>query len=120
MKLALVQDDVPDGNQHSGLTETPPPLERNKRRNQRKRTFKARKGADYIALNASANEIGLAGEVLVLEHEKTQLRHSNREDLAQRVRHVSIEVGDGPGYDVLSFDSEVLSELSAHDEIQST
>ena len=47
--------------------------------------------------------LGRAGEELVLEHERTTLAVAGRRDLAQRVRWVSEEDGDGAGYDIASF-----------------
>jgi hypothetical protein len=47
--------------------------------------------------------LGLLGEKLVVEHERTFLKKLGREDLAERVQHIAIEEGDGAGYDVRSF-----------------
>lgn len=48
--------------------------------------------------------LGTAGEEFVVELERGQLAGSGRPDLAQKVRWVAAEDGDGAGYDVLSFD----------------
>ncbi len=50
--------------------------------------------------------LGYAGEKRVLHHERATLRHHGRDDLADRVRWVSQEDGDGAGYDILSFSPE--------------
>lgn len=47
--------------------------------------------------------LGYAGEERVFHHERSILRQSGREDLAQRVRWVSQEDGDGAGYDISSY-----------------
>jgi len=47
--------------------------------------------------------LGYAGEERVLQHERTILRQAGRDDLAERVRWVSQEDGDGAGYDIRSF-----------------
>ena len=47
--------------------------------------------------------LGRAGEELVLERERTILAGVGRRDLAQQVRWVSDEDGDGAGYDIASF-----------------
>lgn len=47
--------------------------------------------------------LGRAGEERVLQHERTTLRQAGRDDLAERVRWVSQEDGDGTGYDIRSF-----------------
>lgn len=49
-------------------------------------------------------KIGLAGEKFVFESEIIRLRSMGRADLAKRVSWVSQELGDGAGYDILSFD----------------
>jgi hypothetical protein len=47
--------------------------------------------------------LGRAGEERVFHHERSQLGQFGRDDLAQRVRWVSQEDGDGAGYDIASF-----------------
>ncbi len=47
--------------------------------------------------------LGHAGEERVLAHERSVLKSSGRDDLAQKVRWVSEEDGDGAGYDIASF-----------------
>ncbi len=47
--------------------------------------------------------LGHVGEERVFHHERQILRQNGREDLAQRVRWVSQEDGDGAGYDIASF-----------------
>ena len=48
-------------------------------------------------------KLGLAGELLVLEYERKNLIDAGRKDLAENVQHVSVEQGDGAGYDIRSF-----------------
>jgi hypothetical protein len=58
--------------------------------------------------------LGKAGEEFVLGLERRQLIEAGYGDLAQKVRWVAAEEGDGAGYDVLSFDksgSEKLLEV---------
>jgi hypothetical protein len=50
--------------------------------------------------------LGYLGEKRVLRHERATLRQVGRDDLADRVRWVSQEDGDGAGYDILSFSPE--------------
>jgi hypothetical protein len=47
-------------------------------------------------------DIGLRGELLVLEAEKTDLVTQGKSELANKVEHVSRQ-GDGHGYDILSY-----------------
>ena len=46
---------------------------------------------------------GLKGEEIAVVIEQEFFESIGRKDLAQKVRHVSAEDGDGLGYDVLSF-----------------
>ncbi len=48
-------------------------------------------------------KLGLAGEQVVLAHERHCLMRAGRTDLAQRVRWTSKDEGDGAGYDISSF-----------------
>ena len=50
--------------------------------------------------------LGYSGEERVFHHERTVLQQQGRADLANRVRWVSQEDGDGAGYDIASFTSE--------------
>ena len=47
--------------------------------------------------------LGKAGEALVVEIERRQLRDAERSDLAEKVKWIAADDGDGAGYDVLSF-----------------
>ena len=68
--------------------------------------FRARKVADYADRDARNRALGLNGELLVLEFERKHLNTIGRKDLADMVRHVSVQEGDGAGYDILSFDDQ--------------
>jgi hypothetical protein len=61
---------------------------------------------DPVARDARNRKLGEMGEQKVLEFERTRLMGADKQDLAQRVRWVSKEDGDGAGYDILSFDPE--------------
>ena len=50
--------------------------------------------------------LGKAGEKRVLHHERTVLTTAGRVDLAEKIRWVSQEDGDGAGYDIASFTPE--------------
>lgn len=58
---------------------------------------------DWNILDKLKMEIGKKGEELALYIEKEYLQESGRLDLAEMVRHVSVEDGDGAGYDILSY-----------------
>lgn len=87
------------------LVENPPPDVR-PRQGTRTSSFRSRKVADYSANDAKNRKLGLAGELLVLEHEVRLLKAAGRNDLADRVRHVADIEGDGAGYDIESFTLE--------------
>ena len=83
------------------LQETLPPSPRTERRSTSK--FRARKAPDHSAIELRNRELGLKGELLVVEHEKQALRASENTELAKLVRHISLIEGDGAGYDIESF-----------------
>jgi len=58
---------------------------------------------DYGLLQEENRRWGALGEQLVVEYERSQLRHRGRPDLAERVRWTAKEDGDGLGYDICSF-----------------
>lgn len=61
---------------------------------------------DVAARDERNRALGRAGEERVLEHERSILRSAGREDLADQIRWVSEEDGDGAGYDIASFEPE--------------
>lgn len=58
---------------------------------------------DPVERDHRNRSLGEAGEAFVIDLERRQLRDADRPDLANQVRWVSAEDGDGAGYDVLSF-----------------
>jgi len=58
---------------------------------------------DFAGQHAQNRELGQLGEKLALDHERRSLEDAGRADLAERVRWVSEEEGDGAGYDIASF-----------------
>ncbi|TDT33560.1 DUF3883 domain-containing protein [Naumannella halotolerans] len=65
---------------------------------------------DFAAVEAANRSLGLAGEHAVVDYERAVLCRGGRDDLAERVEHVSRTRGDGLGYDVLSFSGETGQE----------
>ncbi|WBL79122.1 DUF3883 domain-containing protein [Bradyrhizobium xenonodulans] len=51
-------------------------------------------------------KLGRDGEELVFHHERQRLTQLERPDLARKIRWISEELGDGAGYDILSFDAQ--------------
>lgn len=60
---------------------------------------------DPAERDARMRNIGMLGEKRVFYSEQTRLRNDGRSDLANKVRWVSQEDGDGAGFDILSFTS---------------
>ncbi|WP_298434708.1 DUF3883 domain-containing protein [uncultured Jannaschia sp.] len=61
---------------------------------------------DVAARDERNRALGKAGEERVLKHERDTLTAAGRADLAQQIRWVSEEDGDGAGYDIASFDAD--------------
>jgi hypothetical protein len=59
---------------------------------------------DYVFRDARNRALGLAGEIAVVNFERARLAVAGKSKLADRVEHVAVTLGDGLGYDVLSFE----------------
>lgn len=57
---------------------------------------------NYLEREQRNNKLGLLGEKLVIKYEKWNLIQNGKEDLADKVRWISYEEGDGAGFDILS------------------
>jgi hypothetical protein len=70
---------------------------------------------DFAERDAANRHLAKLGEEFVLLLERHRLRTAGRDDLAQKVQWVAQTIGDGLGFDVLSFDdldeSEKLVEV---------
>lgn len=79
-------------------------------------TRKARK-IDFAELDAANRRLGKLGEEFVFELEKYRLLLAGRDDLAQKVVWAARDIGDGLGFDIISFDeaddSERMLEVKA-------
>jgi hypothetical protein len=85
-----------------GLVETDPPSEVLGTPGWNPRGIKR----DYVYRDTMNRQLGLQGELAVVDIERRRLINQERRDLAERVEHVSQTVGDGLGYDVRSFDND--------------
>jgi hypothetical protein len=61
---------------------------------------------DYFAREAQNRSLGQAGELFALEFERWRLVQLGAAHLADQVRHVSVDEGDGLGYDIQSFEPD--------------
>jgi hypothetical protein len=57
---------------------------------------------NYLEREQRNSKLGEAGELLVLNYEKWSLVHQGKEALADQVRWIAKEEGDGAGFDILS------------------
>jgi hypothetical protein len=105
---------VPDLPPTAQLVEVDPPAMAPPSTSGRGRTVK---GVDYLERQARNRAVGLQGEHLVVEHERTWLSAGGRPDLAELVVHVPSTLGDGAGYDVSSF---LLDGSAHHIEVKAT
>lgn len=61
---------------------------------------------NYLEREARNASVGLAGEQLVLQYERTRLIEAGCDALADRIEHVSVTEGDGAGFDIRSFETD--------------
>lgn len=59
---------------------------------------------DFAERDARNRELGRFGEEIILRSEHARLVEAGREDLARKIDWVSDRLGDGAGYDILSFE----------------
>jgi hypothetical protein len=65
---------------------------------------------DFAELDAANRRLGKLGEEFVFELEKHRLLLAGRDDLAQKVKWASRDIGDGLGFDIISIDEADESE----------
>lgn len=65
---------------------------------------------DFAERDAANRHLGRLGEQFVFDLERHRLKAAGRDDLAQRVQWASRDIGDGLGFDILSFDDADDSE----------
>lgn len=61
---------------------------------------------DFVQIDAANRSLGIAGERAVVALERERLSRAGLDRLARSVRHVSLEDGDGLGYDIRSFTAD--------------
>lgn len=67
-------------------------------------TSKSPSKIDFIEKEIRNKQLGLLGKLFILKSEIEFLKSNGKEDLANKIQHVSATVGDGLGYDILSYD----------------
>ncbi|MBK7617595.1 MAG: DUF3883 domain-containing protein [Burkholderiales bacterium] len=101
---ALEEVKAPDAKVFSATLVTPPPIETVAKVESGPRARLPRK-LDYAARDENNRKLGRAGEQWALEYEQHRLFQEGLGELFSRVDWVSDRLGDGAGYDILSFDS---------------
>jgi hypothetical protein len=78
----------------------------------------SRKGReiDFAQRDALNRRLGRLGEEFAVRLERQRLLLAGRDDLSQKVQWAADEIGDGLGFDVLSFDDQGLRGLLVRDE----
>lgn len=61
---------------------------------------------NWAELHDKKIQVGVCGEILALNYERKKLKDLEMHDLAMQVKHLSIELGDGLGYDIESYDAK--------------
>lgn len=72
---------------------------------------------DYAARDERNRKLGYNGEAWVVRFERSRLEDEQRPDLAMKIDWLSDRLGDGTGYDILSFEP---SELARFIEVKTT
>ena len=86
-----------------GITFQQPPPENPNQRNSSGIIPRILRNSDPATRDFRARLLGEAGEKFLYNAERRRLRSAGRNDLANKVRWVSKEDGDGAGFDILSF-----------------
>jgi len=88
---------------HAGLIATLPPTPKPAKLGSSTRAFKTRLNVSTAVSDERKRDLGLAGELAMVDYERRRLQALGLDALADQVRHVSIVEGDGAGFDILSF-----------------
>ena len=76
-----------------------------------KRLLRLVRKFDPVERDLRNRSLGEAGEAFVFQSERNRLHHAGRTDLAEQIRWVSKEDGDGSGYDIHSFTLDGVTRL---------
>lgn len=72
---------------------------------------------DYVARDEHNRKLGRNGEHWALGYEQSRLQNEHRADLASKVDWVSERIGDGAGYDIMSFE---MNDVARFIEVKTT
>ena len=100
-----------DSAEESALFFEPPPVSRAEDSAQPLALKRLVRKFDPAERDARNRVLGKRGEERIVQSERARLRDAGRPDLARKVRWVSEEIGDGAGFDVLSFNLSSFERL---------
>lgn len=83
----------------------PPPVELVARIETSEMRVRLPRKVDFASRDASNRQLGRAGEQWVIDFEHQRLTDAEQAELFQRVDWISDRLGDGAGYDILSYDA---------------
>ena len=98
-----VPEQTPSITSTEGLLVEPPNVPPPDKDDEKARSRAARK-IDFAKRDANNHLLGRCGEEWVVCFEKKRLIEAGREDLAEQIDWVASRLGDGLGYDIVSFD----------------
>jgi hypothetical protein len=102
---ALEDVKTPSEQQFKAVVVDPPPLETVAKLEGAAPRVRLPRKVDFAARDESNRKLGRAGEQWVLDFEHQRLVDADLPELFQRVDWVSDRLGDGAGYDILSYES---------------
>jgi Domain of unknown function (DUF3883) len=102
---AMEEDKTPGESLFKAVVVEPPPLVDIVKREEALERARLPRKMDYAGRDEANRRLGRSGEHWVLEFEQHRLTEAGRPDLYQKLSWVSDTLGDGAGYDILSFES---------------
>ena len=102
---ALEDVKLPDEQQFKAVVVDPPPFETVAKMDGMASKVRLPRKVDFAARDEANRKLGRAGEQWVLDFERQRLVDADLAELFQRVDWISDRLGDGAGYDILSYES---------------
>lgn len=103
---AMEEVKTPQQRTFSAALRSPPPLEDVVKTELAARRARLPRKVDYASRDEINRKLGREGEHWTLGYEQSRLTEAGRPELFQRVSWVSDRLGDGAGYDILSFEAD--------------
>ncbi|MCV2355369.1 DUF3883 domain-containing protein [Paucibacter sp. B2R-40] len=102
---AMEEMKAPGEREFKAVLVNPPPVEIVVRLETQGPRVRLPRKIDFAARDESNRRLGRAGEQWVLEFEQQRMNEAGQPELYQRVDWISDRLGDGAGYDILSYDT---------------